>query len=80
MSFTFKVEGDINHLYFEMKEIEFKASEEGIDPGHIQIVKDHLFDPEPYILVTCQDEQKGKELLNRVERQAPRFTPHTGTV
>jgi hypothetical protein len=76
MSFTFKVEGDINHLYFEMKEIEFKAREEGIDPAHIQIVKDHLFDPEPYILVTCQDEQKGEELLNRVKREASRFTPH----
>lgn len=80
MSFTFKVEGDINHLYFEMREIEFKAREEGIDPRHIQIAKEHLFDPAPYILVTCQDEQKGKELLIRVEREAPHFTPGAGTI
>ena len=80
MSFTFKVEGDMNHLYFEMGEIEFKAREAGINPTEMQIMKEHLFDPEPYILVTCQDDEKGKELLNRVERQAPRFRPHTGAI
>jgi len=74
MSFTFRVEGSLYSLVSEMREIELKAHEEGISEG-LQIAKESLLAPEPYILVTCADEQKGKRLFERVRREAPHFKP-----
>ena len=71
MSFTFRVKGgSLYSIVMEMREIELKASEESI---RVEIDKSHLLDSEPYIVVTCQDDQKGMILMERVEREAPRF-------
>lgn len=73
MAFSFKVTGSFYHVATEMREIELKASEETIREGDLQIDTSHLLGPQPYIVVTCQDEGKGKRLMERVERELPRF-------
>ena len=71
MSFTFKVTGSsFYRVVSEMIEIEFKAKEADVEVG---IDNSHIIDKEPYIIVTCQDDEKGEALMKRVEREVSRF-------
>jgi len=70
MSFTFRVKGSFYSVVSEMLEVELKAKEESME---VHIDKTHLLDGEPYITVTCPDQEKGKALTKRVEDEAPRF-------
>lgn len=73
MAFSFKVSGSLYSLIAEMQEIERKAHEESVGQSGLHIEKQHLLDNTPYIIVTCQDEAKGKRLFERVQSEAPRF-------
>ena len=72
MAFSFMVKaGNLQSIVAEMNDIQIKALENGME---IAINREHLLDAEPYILVNCNDKQKGMRLLEQVGRGMPRFS------
>ena len=73
MSFPFQVKGSLYSLLMEIAEVKYKVVEEGIEEEQLQVDTEHLWDKEPYIIITSQDDQKGRESLERLEKESPRF-------
>jgi hypothetical protein len=67
------VKGSQYHLIVELYEIKLKALEEAIDKEDLEIDESHIIGLDPYIVVTCKDEEKGKILMDRLQREIPRF-------
>jgi hypothetical protein len=72
MAFSFKLKGNsLQSVVAEMSEMRIKALEDGV---RVDIKNEHLLDAEPYVIVTCDDKQKGMRLLERVGREVPRYS------
>jgi hypothetical protein len=56
----------------ERAEIKLKAYEEAFRPEDLKI-EEFLFNEPPYIIVTCEDTEKGDKLYDRVQEEVPRF-------